>query len=80
VIAANASDVIGVQQADLGDGPDGPMGLLAKDGRKRKPYYAFKTMSEQLGEYTLVRQVAGVTHPTKGVQARLRHSGHRTET
>ena len=35
------------------------MGLTANDGKRRKSYYAFKTMSEQLGDYVLVRQVAG---------------------
>lgn len=58
------------------DGPDGPMGLIAKDGRKRKSYYAFKTMSEQLAEYSLVRQVAGGSHLTSGVQAYLFRKGN----
>jgi hypothetical protein len=57
------------------DGPDGPMGLIARDGRKRQAYYAFETMSRQLGEYTLVRQVAGAEHPTTGVQAYLFRRG-----
>ncbi len=58
------------------DGPDGPMGLIAKDGRKRKSYFAFKAMSEQLGEYSLVRQVAGGSHLTTGVQAYLFRKGN----
>jgi hypothetical protein len=53
------------------DTVDGPMGLTANDGKRRKSYYAFKTMSEQLGDYVLVRQVAGAKHPTSGVQAFL---------
>lgn len=57
------------------DGPDGPMGLIARDGRKRKSYFAFKTMSEQLGEYSLIRQIAGRSHLTTGVQAYLFRKG-----
>ena len=53
------------------DTVDGPMGLTANDGKRRKSYYAFKTMSEQLADYVLVRQVAGAKHPTSGVQAFL---------
>lgn len=53
------------------DGPDGPMGLQANDGKKRKQYYSFKTMSEQLGSYKLVKQVAGMDHLTTGLQAFL---------
>jgi hypothetical protein len=55
------------------DTVDGPMGLTANDGKRRKSYYAFKTMSEQLGDYVLVRQLAGAKHPTSGVQAFLFH-------
>jgi len=55
------------------DTVDGPMGLTANDGKRRKTYYAFKTMSEQLGDYVLVRQMAGSKHPTSGVQAFLFH-------
>ena len=57
------------------DGPDGPMGLLANDGRKRKTYHAFKTMTSQLGQFTLARQVAGQAHPAAGVQAFLFRKG-----
>jgi hypothetical protein len=57
------------------DGPDGPMGLIAKDGRKRKAYYAYQTMTAQLGDYTMVRQVAGADHLTSGVQAYLFRKG-----
>jgi len=70
-IGAEAASVKVMTWFSFWDGPDGPMGLLSKDGRQRKPYYAFKTMSQQLGEYALVRQVAGVTHPTTRVQAYL---------
>jgi hypothetical protein len=78
-LGAEAAGVKVMTWFSFWDGPDGPMGLLAKDGRKRKAYYAFKTMSEQLGDYTLLRQVAGATHPTTGVQAYLFRSptGHK---
>jgi hypothetical protein len=74
-IGAEAAGVKAMTWFSFWDGPDGPMGLLAKDGRKRKSYYAFETMSRQLGEYTLVRQVAGGGHLTTGVQAYLFHKG-----
>lgn len=70
-IGAEAAGVKAMTWFSFWDGPDGPMGLLAKDGRKRKSYYAFETMSQQLGEYTLVQQVAGGGHLTTGVQAYL---------
>jgi len=74
-IGAEAAGVKVMTWFSFWDGPDGPMGLLAKDGRKRKSYYAFETMSRQLGEYTLVRQVAGGGHLTTGVQAYLFRKG-----
>lgn len=74
-IGAQAAGVEVMTWFSSWDGPDGPMGLLARDGRKRKPYDAFKTMSQQLGEYTLVRQVAGASHLTRGVQAYLFRQG-----
>jgi hypothetical protein len=70
-IGAEAAGVEAMTWFSFWDGPDGPMGLLAKNGRKRLTYYAFKTMSEQLGDYTLLRQAAGATHPTTGMQAYL---------
>jgi len=70
-IGAEAAGVKVMTWFSFWDGPDGPMGLLAKDGHRRKTYYAFKIMSEQLGACTLLRQVAGATHPTTGVQAYL---------
>jgi hypothetical protein len=74
-IGAEASGVKVMTWFSSWDGPDGPMGLIAKDGRKRKSYFAYKTMSEQLGEYSLVRQVAGSSHLTTGVQAYLFRKG-----
>ena len=70
-IGAEAAGVKVMTWFSFWDGPDGPMGLLAKNGRKRKAYAAFKTMAGQLGDYTLLRQAAGLTHPTTGVQAYL---------
>ena len=53
------------------DSVDGPMGLSDNALRRREPYRAFKTMGEQLGAYTWVRQVAGAKRPTAGLQAFL---------
>ncbi len=53
---------------DMGDGP---MGLIRNDQTKRKTYYALKTMVEQLGDYHLVKQIAGADNSTTGIQAYL---------
>ena len=53
------------------DTVDGPMGLSDNSLKRRKPYYAFRTMAEELGAYTLVRQAGGARHPTTGLQAFL---------
>jgi hypothetical protein len=53
------------------DSVDGPMGLRRNDGNRRKAFGAFRTMTEQIGDYTLVRQVLGQDHLTSGVQAYL---------
>lgn len=53
------------------DSVDGPMGLTRNDRTKRKSYQAFKTLTAQLGDSVLVRQVAGKQRPTSGVQAFL---------
>jgi len=78
-LGAEAAGVEVMTWFSFWDGPDGPMGLLAKDGQKRQTYYAFKTMSAQLGDHTLLRHVAGAAHPTTGVQAYLFRgpSGHK---
>jgi hypothetical protein len=47
------------------------MGLRTNDGKRRKAFGAYRTMTEQIGDYTLVRQVIGQDHPTSGVQAYL---------
>jgi len=75
-IGAEAAGVKALLWFSSWDGPDGPMGLIAKDGRKRKSYFAYKTMSEQLGEYSLVRQIAGNDHLTTGLQAYLFRKGN----
>ena len=53
------------------DSVDGPIGLSRNDGTRRKSYHAFRTMSAELAEYTLVRQLEGAERPTSGVQAYL---------
>ncbi len=53
---------------DMGDGP---MGLIRNDQTKRKTYYALKTMVEQLGDYQMVKQIAGADNSTTGIQAYL---------
>jgi len=53
------------------DSVDGPMGLEDNNGVKRKQYQAFKTLTRQLGAWTLLRQVAGIGDPTAGIQAYL---------
>ncbi len=53
---------------DMGDGP---YGLIRNDQVKRKSYYALKTMVEQLGDYQMVKQIAGADNSTTGIQAYL---------
>lgn len=55
---------------------DGPMGLVDNNGNKRKAYFAFKTMSEELREYELVSQVVGLDTPTTGPQVYLFRKGN----
>jgi hypothetical protein len=54
---------------------DGPMGLVDNSGVKRLPYAAFRTMTQQLGDYELVSQILGADSPTKGLQAYLFRKG-----
>ena len=56
------------------DGPDGPMGLTDNQGRHRKQYFSFKTMTRELSASTLVRQVAGMEDRVAGLQAYLFHA------
>jgi hypothetical protein len=53
------------------DSVDGPMGLMTNNGLKRKPYFAFRAMTKELGALEFVRQVAGSGHRTSGFQAFL---------
>ncbi len=53
------------------DTVDGEMGLSDNTGRRRMSYFAFRALSQQLGDYVLVRQMAGAANPTTGVQAFL---------
>lgn len=58
------------------DSVDGPMGLTRNNGSKRDTYYAYRTLSGQLGSYTLTRHVFGFDHPTDGIQGFLFESVH----
>lgn len=70
-IVADAAGVRAVCWFSSEDSVDGPMGLEANNGVKRKQYQAFKTLTRQLGAWTLVRQIAGRDHPASGLQAFL---------
>jgi hypothetical protein len=72
-IVAAAAGVDATMWFSSYDGPDGPMGLTDNKGRHRKQYYAFRTMTQQLGASTLVRQVAGADDRVGGLQAWLFH-------
>lgn len=67
IIAASAGvDVLCWFSAQ--DSVDGPMGLSDNSGRRRMSFYAFKTMSEQLGDLVLEKHVFGTERPTTGIQ------------
>ena len=70
-ILADAAGVQGVCWFSAQDSVDGPMGLETNTGVKRKQYAAFRTLTQQLGAWTLVKQIAGADHPTMGMQAFL---------
>lgn len=53
------------------DAVDGAWGLIANDGTRRPAFQAFRTMSDELGDLMLTKQIAGVGQPTHGVQAYL---------
>jgi len=67
-VAAGARSVCWHVSQDMGDGP---MGLIRNDQTKRKTYDVLKAMVEQLGEYQMVKQIAGLDSTTTGVQAYL---------
>jgi hypothetical protein len=77
-VSAAAARVKAVCWFSARDSVDGPMGLVTNDGRKRKPYFALKTLSQQLGDAVLVRHVWGAEHLTSGVQGFLFQSSHDT--
>jgi hypothetical protein len=70
-ILAHASGVVATCWFSAQDRTDGKLGLTANDGTRRASYFALKTLSSQLAEHELVRQVAGMSHPTSGLQAFL---------
>jgi len=74
-ITAEANGVQVVAWFSAYDGPDGPFGLQANDLRPRLAYYTYKTLSEQLGDFTRVRQLAGNATPASGTQAYLYRRG-----
>ena len=47
------------------------MGLTSNEGKHRKAFGAFRTMTEQIGDYVFDRQVVGQDNPTSGIQAYL---------
>jgi hypothetical protein len=51
--------------------PGGNWGLFDRAGNPRPSYQAFATMSSQLADLTMVRQVTGEDRPTEGLQAFL---------
>ena len=53
------------------DSVDGPMGVTSNEGKHRKAFGAFRTMTEQIGDYVLDRQLVGQDNPTSGIQAYL---------
>lgn len=75
-VSAAAASVKAVCWFSARDSVDGPMGLVTNDGVKRKSYFAFKAMSEQLGDSTFVKQVFGSEHLTRGAQGFLFQGPH----
>ena len=67
-VAAGARTVCWHVSQDMGDGP---YGLIRNDQTKRKSYYALKNMIEQLGDYQMIKQLAGADNSTTGIQAYL---------
>jgi len=70
-ILAAAAGVEAMCWFSANDSVDGPMGLTRNDGTRRDSYQAFKTLTTQLGDHRLLRQVAGAKTPTTGLQAFL---------
>jgi hypothetical protein len=53
------------------DRNDGSWGLIANDGRRRKPYYALRTLTRRLADFSFKGHIAGNEHRTAGAQAFL---------
>lgn len=68
-VSAAAAGVRTVCWFSARDSVDGALGLMTNDGRKRKPYFALKTLSEQLGDAVYAKHLEGEKHPTRGNQA-----------
>lgn len=68
-ILASAAQVVAMCWFSSQDTVDGPMGLLTNSGQKRPSYYAYRTMSQNLGSFTLREHIMGKDQPTVGVQA-----------
>jgi len=66
--AAGAKVVCWHVSQDMGDGP---FGLIRNDQTKRKTYYSLKALVEQLGDYQMIKQIAGLDNTTTGIQAYL---------
>lgn len=76
-VTADAAGVKTVCWFSSYDSVDGPMGLRANNGTKRKMYFAMQAMTREIGQYRLVKQIAGADHLTSGTQAYLfRHGRH----
>ena len=67
-VAAGARAVCWHVSQDMGDGP---MGLIRNNQTKRKSYYVLKNMVKQLGDYRMIKQLAGADNSTTGIQAYL---------
>ena len=61
------------------DAQDGPMGLVALDGRRRPAFHALRVLVQQLGDYTLVAHTAGAERPTRGLQVYTFRRGQNTK-
>ncbi len=68
-VLAAAAEVRALCWFSSQDTVDGPMGLLANNGQRRKAYRSFKTMVDELGPKEYSHQVLGRTNRTHGVQA-----------
>jgi hypothetical protein len=75
-IVAEAAGIKALCWFSAQDSVDGPWGLIKNDGKRRKSYFALKTLTEQLADYVFVQQVAGAPRPTSGVQGYLFRGEH----